>query len=286
MEAIKKDVFPSQHQNMQPGKESEMNPLPQFISPSYKASGKLEGKVAIITGGDSGIGRAIATLYAMEGADIVIVYLNENEDAKVTEQEVLKLGKRCLKIPLDLKQEENSQKVVDMTLKEFGKIDILINNAAVQYPQNSIVDITKDQMMHTFESNFFSYFYLTKATLPHLKKGSSIINTTSITAFEGHPTLIDYSATKGAILTFTRSMALSLVKQEIRVNAVAPGPIWTPLIVSSFSAEDVKTFGSTAPMGRAGQPCEVAPMYVLLASEDSTYITGQVFHINGGKVVN
>lgn len=286
MEAVKKDVFPSQHQNRHPGKESEMNPLPLYINPTYKASGKLEGKVAIITGGDSGIGRAIAILYAKEGADVAIVYLNENDDAMLTEQEVLKLGKRCLKIQVDLKQEAESQKVVELTLKEFSKIDILVNNAGVQYTQNSLLDITKDQMIHTFESNVFSIFYLTKAVLPHLKQGSSIIHTTSITAFEGNPTLIDYSASKGAILTFTRSMALSLVKQEIRVNAVAPGPIWTPLIVSSFSAEEVKTFGSTTPMGRAGQPCELAPMYVFLASEDSTYITGQVFHVNGGKVVN
>lgn len=286
MENVKKDVFPPQHQNRQPGKESEMNPRPIYDNENYKSAGKLEGKVVIITGGDSGIGRAIAILYAREGADIVIVYLNENDDAKETQESVFNFGKKCLLIPTDLKNEQSSADIVSAVIKEFGKIDILVNNAAVQYPQNSILDITKEQMMHTFESNFFSYFYMTKAVIPYLQKGSSIINTTSVTAFEGHETLIDYSSTKGAILAFTRSMALSLVKQEIRVNAVAPGPVWTPLIVSSFSSEEIKTFGSTTPMARAGQPCEISPIYVFLASDDSSYITGQVFHINGGTVIN
>lgn len=286
MENTKKDTFPEQHQNRQPGRESEMNPLPIFDNKDYKAAGKLEAKVAIITGGDSGIGRAIAIAYAKEGADIAIVYLNENDDARETEKTLSDYGKKCLRIPLNLKEEQSSIDVVSMVMQEFGRIDILVNNAGVQYPQNSILDITRDQMLHTFESNFFSCFYMTKAVLPYIQKGCSIINTTSITAFKGHETLIDYSATKGAILSFTRSMALSLVKQEIRVNAIAPGPIWTPLIVSSFSAEDVKTFGSTTPMARAGQPCELAPAYVFLASDDSSYITGQVLHINGGNIIN
>lgn len=286
MENPKRDVFPEQHQNQQPGKESGMTPAPQFDSKAYKASGRLEGKAAIITGGDSGIGRAVAIAFAKEGADVAIVYLKENDDARETEELIFGYGRKCIAIAADLKQEQESANAVDRVTAKLGKIDILVNNAAVQYPQNSILDITKDQMIHTFESNIFSCFYMTKAVLPHLQKGSSIINTTSITAFEGHPTLIDYSATKGAILSFTRSMALSLVGQEIRVNAVAPGPVWTPLIVSSFSAEEVKTFGSTTPMGRAAQPCELAPAYVFLASEDSSYITGQVFHVNGGTVIN
>ena len=286
MENTKKDTFPPQHQNRQPGKETEMNPAPVFDDKNYKASGKLEGKTAIITGGDSGIGRAVAIAYAKEGADIAIVHLNENDDARETEELVIGYGRQCLNIPADLKQEQESERVVNEVIQRFDKIDILVNNAGVQYPQNSILDITKDQMVHTFESNIFSCFYLTKAALPHMQKGGAIINTTSVTAFEGHEALIDYSATKGAIVSFTRSMALSLAKQEIRVNAVAPGPVWTPLIVSSFSAEEVKTFGSTTPMQRAAQPCELAPAYVFLASCDSSYISGQVIHVNGGKVIN
>lgn len=286
MENPKKDIFPPQHQNRQPGKESEMNPVPQFDNPDYKAAGKLSGKVALITGGDSGIGRAIATLYAKEGAEVAIVHLKENDDADKTEQAISAHGRKCLKIPADLKQEQQAADAVTKTVQEFGRVDILVNNAGVQYPQNSILDIMKDQLLHTFESNFYSYFYMTKAVLPYFKAGSAIINTASITAFEGSPTLIDYSSTKGAIVAFTRSMALSLAKQEIRVNAVAPGPVWTPLIVSSFSAEEVKSFGSTTPMGRAGQPCELAPVYVFLASCDSTFISGQIFHVNGGMIIN
>jgi len=286
MESPKKDTFPPQHQDRQPGKESEMNPRPQFDNPAYKAAGKLQDKVAVITGGDSGIGRAVAVAYAKEGADIAIFYLNENDDANETEQAVTHIGRRCLKIQVDLKQEPDVACAVEQVIKEFGKIDILVNNAGVQYPQNSVSDISKDQLYHTFESNIFSCFYMVKAALPHLGKGSSIINTASITAFEGHPTLIDYSATKGAILSFTRSLSLSLTKQEIRVNAIAPGPVWTPLIVSSFSETEVKTFGSTTPMTRAGQPSELAPAYVFLACEDSIYMSGQVLHINGGMIIN
>jgi len=286
MESPKKDTFPPQHQDRQPGRESEMDPRPQFDNPAYKAAGKLQDKVAVITGGDSGIGRAVAVAYAKEGADIAIFYLNENDDANETEQAVTHIGRRCLKIQVDLKQEPDVTCAVEQVVKEFGKIDILVNNAGVQYPQNSVSDISKDQLYHTFESNIFSCLYMVKAVLPHLGKGSSIINTTSITAFEGHPTLIDYSATKGAILSFTRSLSLSLTKQEIRVNAIAPGPVWTPLIVSSFSETEVKTFGSTTPMTRAGQPSELAPAYVFLACEDSIYMSGQVLHINGGMIIN
>ena len=286
MENQKKDVFPPQHQNRQPGKESEMNPLPLFDDPTYKAAGKLKGKTAIITGGDSGIGRAVAIAFAKEGADVAIVHLRENDDAAKTEQAVTALGQRCLVIAADLKQEAACCEVVDQVTHAFNHLDILVNNAAVQYPQNSLLDITKDQVMHTIESNFLSYFFMTKAALPHLQAGSAIINTTSVTAFKGNERLIDYASTKGAIVAFTRSMALSLAKQEIRVNAVAPGPVWTPLIVSSFTAEEVKTFGSDTPMGRAAQPCELAPAYVFLASSDAMYMSGEVMHLNGGNIIN
>ena len=286
MENTKKEIFPEQHQNRHPGKESEMTPAPIFDNKKYKAAGKLDGKVAVISGGDSGIGRAVAIAFAKEGADVAIIHLRENDDAMETEKSVREYKKKCLVIAADLRTEQTSADIAGKIAAEYNKIDILVNNAGVQYPQNSILEISGDQMKHTFESNFFSCFYLTKAVLPHMQKGGSIINTTSVTAFEGHETLIDYSATKGAIVSFTRSMALSLVKQEIRVNAVAPGPVWTPLIVSSFSAEEVKTFGSTTPMARAAQPCELAPAYVFLASDDSNYMTGQALHINGGKIIN
>lgn len=281
-----KDVFPPQHQNQQPGKESSMDPIPVCESPDYKAAGKLNGKKAIITGGDSGIGRAVAIAFAKEGADVAIIYLNENSDAQETKKLVEAKGVKCLPIAADLKDEHAAAEAAALAAKELGGLDILVNNAAVQYPQNSILDITADQLHHTFESNFFSYFYMTKALLPHLKGGSAIVNTSSITAFEGSETLIDYSATKGAIVSFTRSMAMSLVKQNIRVNAVAPGPVWTPLIVSSFTPERVKTFGSDTPMQHAAQPYELAPAYVFLASTDSSNITGQILHINSGKVIN
>ena len=286
MENPKKDVFTAQHQDRQPGKESEMTPAPVYESKEYKPAGKLEGKVAVISGGDSGIGKAVAVNFAREGADIAIVYLKENDDARETEELITGYGRKCCRIAADLKQESEAAGVVNTIINQLGKIDILINNAAVQYPQNSILDIDKDQLAHTFESNIFSYFYMTKAVLPHLKGGSSIINTASVTAFEGSPTLIDYSATKGAIVAFTRSMALSLVSCGIRVNATAPGPVWTPLIVSSFSQQYVQTFGSTTPMQRAAQPYELAPLYVYLASPDSSNVTGQVIHINSGTIVN
>lgn len=280
------DTFPPQHQDRQPGREAEMHPLPQYDNPNYKAAGKLQGKKALITGGDSGIGRAIAIAYAKEGADVAIVHLCENSDAQETVQSVEKLGRKCIALKFDLRTEQNAFDAVEQAVSQLGGVDILINNAGVQFPQNCITDITEQQLLNTFQSNFFSYFYMTQAVLPHLSKGCSIINTTSITAFEGKPTLIDYSATKGAIVSFTRSVALSLVGQEIRVNAVAPGPVWTPLIVSSFSAEEVKTFGSTTPMQRAAQPYELAPAYVFLGCEDSSNISGQIIHVNGGTIIN
>ncbi|HWS42798.1 MAG TPA: SDR family oxidoreductase [Pseudoflavonifractor sp.] len=280
------DTFPPQHQDRQPGREAEMNPPPQYDNPSYKASGKLAGKKAMITGGDSGIGRAVAMAYAKEGADVAIVHLCENSDAQDTVRAVEALGRICRPIQADLRTEENAVNAVNQAVTQLGGLDILVNNAAVQYPQNSILDITKEQLANTFESNFFSCFYVTKAALPHLSRGGAIVNTASITAFEGKPTLIDYSATKGAVVSFTRSMALSLVDLGVRVNAVAPGPVWTPLIVSSFSPQEVQTFGSTSPMKRAAQPYELAPAYVFLACDDSSNISGQILHVNGGTIIN
>ena len=280
--------FPKQHQNCHPGLEYVMEPRPISENVNYKGSNKLLDKVAIITGGDSGIGRAVAYAFAKEGADIVIAYLNEDEDAKETCEHVKTLGRRCILVKGDLQSEENCKKVIQKAIDEFNKIDILVNNHAVQYIKQSILDIDEEQLDKTFRTNIYSFFYLVKAALPHLKKNSSIINTTSVTAFKGEELLIDYSATKGAILAFTRSLSQSLVKDNIRVNAVAPGPIWTPLITSSFNEEEVETFGSLrskVPMDRAGQPYEVATAYVYLASDDSIYMTGQVLHVNGGNVI-
>lgn len=278
-------AFPPQEQPRQPGFEYEMNPLPISEHPAYQGSGKLRGKVAIITGGDSGIGRAVAYSFVKEGAKVVIVYFDEHQDAQITEKRIQELGGESLLIPIDLREEKSAQVVVDKTLEAFGKIDILVNNHAVQFVQKSILDITAEQLLNTFQTNIFSFFYLVKAVLPHLQCGSSIINTTSITAYDGHKKLIDYSSTKGAIVTFTRSLSLSLVKKGIRVNAVAPGPIWTPLIPASFSAKEVMKFGVDTPMKRAGQPFELAPTYVYLASDDSRYVSGQVLHVNGGQMV-
>ena len=268
-------TFPAQHQNVQPGIEFEMKPSPIFENPNYIPSNKLCDKVAIISGGDSGIGRAISVLFAKEGADIVISYLNEHEDANYTKQIIEGLGRKCLLIPGDLRNENLSSYIAQTTMDTFGKIDILVNNCAVQYPQNSILDISSNQLRDTFETNIFTFFYLTKAVLPYLEANSSIINTASITAFGGKKNLIDYSATKGAIMTFTKSLSLSLADQKIRVNAVAPGPVWTPLIPSSFSGQEVEVFGTEVPLKRAGQPFELAPAYLYLASDDSRYVTGQ-----------
>ena len=278
-------TFSKQHQNVQPGIENQMQPVPIFDNPNYVPSGKLRDKVAIISGGDSGIGRAIGVLFAKEGANIVISYLNEHDDANYTKSLVESYGIKCILISGDLKDENTSAQIANVAMSSFGKIDILINNCAVQFPQNSILDITSEQLKNTFETNIFSYFYLTKSVLPFLEANSSIINTTSVTAFEGNKTLIDYSATKGAISVFTKSLALSLSDQKIRVNAVAPGPIWTPLIPSSFSENEVEVFGSDVPLKIAGQPFEVAPAYLYLASDDSRYVTGQIIHVNGGTMV-
>ena len=278
-------TFIAQHQNVQPGMEYEMKPAPIFENPNYVTSNKLKDKVVIISGGDSGIGRAISVLFAKEGADIVINYLNEHEDANYTKKIIEECGRKCLLISGDLRDENLSSYIVDTTLKTFGKIDVLINNCGIQFPQNSILDISSKQLKDTFETNFFTFFYLTRAVLPHLKANSSIINTTSITAFTGNEKLIDYSATKGAITTFTKSLALSLANQSIRVNAVSPGPIWTPLIPSSFNRQEVEIFGTKTPLGRAGQPFELAPAYLYLASDDSRFMTGQIIHVNGGTIV-
>ncbi len=281
-----KPVNPPQHQDRQPGIESQMHPEPVYESDTYKAGGKLKGKAAIITGGDSGIGRAAAVAFAKEGADVAIVYLNEHEDAKTTKAAIEKAGVRCLLIAGDVGDEAFCKSVVEQTVGAFGKLDILVNNAAEQHVQQKLEDITSEQLVKTFTTNVFSMFYLTIVALPHLQAGSSIINTASITAYRGNPQLIDYSATKGAIVSFTRALAVNLAGQGIRVNGVAPGPIWTPLIPATFPADKVAEFGSDTPMQRPGQPHELAAAYVYLASEDSSYMSGQFLHINGGEIVN
>lgn len=278
-------TFPPQHQERQPGLEYIMNPRPIFDYEGYRGSGKLQGKVGIITGGDSGIGRAVAVAFAKEGAAVAIIYLEERVDAAETQNYIEQLGGYCLPIEGDLRNPEFCRQAVARVINTFGRIDILINNAGVQFPQASILDISDQQLENTFRTNIFSFFYMTKAALPYLKSGAAIINTASITAYRGTPVLIDYSSTKGAIVSFTRSLSLSLEGQGIRVNAIAPGPIWTPLIVSSYSAEYVKTFGLDTPMKRAGQPFELAPAYVYLASDDSRHVSGQTIHVNGGVIV-
>ena len=277
---------PPQHQEQQPGLEHKLRPRPRADDASYRGSGKLENKAALITGGDSGIGRAVAIFFAKEGADVAIVYLNEHKDAEEAKSMVEEQGRTCVLIAGDIVDEEFCRNAVQRTIDQFKRLDILVNNAAVQFPQESITEITAEQLQRTFATNIFSMFYLVKAALPHLKQGSAIINTTSVTSYRGSPQLIDYASTKGAIVSFTRSLAHSLVEKGIRVNAVAPGPIWTPLIASTFPPDKVAKFGSDVPMGRAGEPEEVAPSYVFLASDDSSYITGQVLHPNGGEIVN
>jgi NAD(P)-dependent dehydrogenase (short-subunit alcohol dehydrogenase family) len=276
---------PPQKQNKQPGLESLMNPRPIYDNVNYKGANRLKDKTALITGGDSGIGKAVAVAYAKEGADIAIVYFDEHEDAKETQKIIQEKGRKCVLISGDIGDESFCIRAVENVIKELGKVDIIINNAGVQYPQNSIEDITSQQLEKTFRTNVFGMFYMTKAAMPHLKDGSIIINTSSITAYKGNKTLIDYSSTKGAITSFTRSMALSLASRNIRVNSVAPGPIWTPLIPSSFSKEEVGEFGTDTEMGRPGQPVEVSEAYVFLASEGSSFTSGETIHINGGKLV-
>jgi len=281
----KASTQPPQQQDRRPGLESAMTPKPAS-HPTHPGCGRLEGKVGLITGGDSGIGRAVAIAFAREGADVAIVYLNEHDDAKETQRLVEQEGRRCLAIAGDVGDEQVCRDAVDRTVREFGRLDILVNNAAEQHPQDSLEQITADQLERTFRTNIFSYFYMGKAALPHLKEGSTIINTTSVTAYKGSPQLLDYSSTKGAIVAFTRSLSQALADKRIRVNAVAPGPIWTPLIPSTFPAEKVATFGADVPLQRPGQPDEIAPSYVFLASDDASYTTGQVLHPNGGTVLN
>ena len=281
-----KKLQPRQHQRRRPGREHQMKPRPKAEDKKHRGSGKLRNKVAIITGGDSGIGRAVAIAFAKEGADVAIVYLEEHKDPNETKRLVEENGLRCLLVSGDVGQEDFCRKAVGQIVKELDKIDILVNNAAEQHPQESIEKITEKQLERTFRTNIFSFFFMTKAAMKYLSKGGAIINTTSVTAYKGSAHLLDYSSTKGAITAFTRSLSQALADKRIRVNGVAPGPIWTPLIPSTFSPEEVETFGSDVPLGRPGQPEEVAPSYVFLASDDSSYVTGQILHPNGGTVVN
>ncbi|WP_018476324.1 SDR family oxidoreductase [Pontibacter roseus] len=283
--ANKPESLPPQKQEKQPGDEHKMTPQPEYIRENYKGSDKLKGKVALITGGDSGIGRAVAVHFAREGADVAIVYLNEDKDAKDTLGLIEKEGRKGLIIAGDIGDEAFCKKAVQQAVKELGKLDILVNNAAEQHEQSDLKDISKDQLQRTFQTNIFSMFYMTKAALEHMKEGSTIVNSTSVTSYRGSDHLMDYASTKGAITAFTRSLSANLAEKNIRVNAVAPGPIWTPLIPASFDEDKVKEFGQNVPLKRPGQPSEVAPAYVLLASEDGSYITGQVIHVNGGEQV-
>lgn len=283
---MSEQTLPPQHQEHRPGREHRMHPEPVYYSDTYRPAGKLEGRVAIVTGADSGIGRAVAIYFAKEGADIVGLYLEEHEDAELTRQEVEKTGRQILMYAGDVDDAALCKRIVDETLERFGRIDVLVNNAGEQHPRENLEDIPEEQWEKTFRTNIFGMFQLTKAVLPHLQEGASIINTTSVTAYKGSPALLDYSSTKGAITAFTRSLSMNVAPRGIRVNGVAPGPIWTPLIPSTFDEDDVEKFGSNTPMKRPGQPAELAPTYVYLACEDSSYVSGQVLHVNGGTVVN
>ncbi|WP_179377159.1 SDR family oxidoreductase [Winogradskyella wichelsiae] len=277
-----KKEFPEQNQT-QPGKAHKMNPEPTLMRPSYKGSDKLKDKVALVTGGDSGIGASTVLHFAKEGAHIVLVYLEETKDAQSIKAEVEQMGSKCLLIKTDLSHEVNCIHCLQACIEEYGQLNIVVNNAAMQFPQDSLLDITKKQLHKTFETNIYPYFYLTKAALEYLTEGDTIINTSSVTAYRGSEHLVDYASTKGAIVGFTRSLSAQLASKKIRVNGVAPGPIWTPLIPSSF--DDISDFGQDTPLGRAGQPSEVGPAYVFLASEDNSYITGQFIHVNGGEII-
>jgi NAD(P)-dependent dehydrogenase (short-subunit alcohol dehydrogenase family) len=275
---------PPQEQKRQPGRENKMVPRPDF-EPHYAGSGRLDGKTALITGGDSGIGRAVSVLFAREGANVAIVYLEEDEDAKKTKSLVEDEGQECLLIKGDIGSAKFCADAVKQTVKKFGGLDVLVNNAAEQHEDEDVEQISEKQLDRTFRTNLYGYFFMTQAALPHLKKGSTIVNTASITAYRGHPSLVDYASTKGAVVTFTRSLASQLADKGIRVNGVAPGPIWTPLIPASFDADTVAKFGTDVPLKRAGQPNEVAPCHLFLACEDSSYMTGQMLHPNGGEAV-
>lgn len=277
---------PPQHQRRQPGREHEMQPRPQSRAAEYLAAGKLKDQAAIVTGGDSGIGRAVCVAFAKEGANVAVMYLNEREDAAETKRLVEQQGRRCLLIDGDVGDHDFCREAVSQAVETFGRLDILVNNAAEQHPVKGFEEISDEQLHRTFQTNIFGYFYMAREALQYLGPGGRIINTTSVTAYEGNPRLIDYSSTKGAIVAFTRSLALALAQRDIRVNAVAPGPIWTPLIPSTYGEDHVGGFGANTAMGRPGQPDEVAPCYVFLASSDSSYMTGQVLHPNGGRIVN
>lgn len=285
-ESSDKTLRPPQHQDRQPGLETEMTPRPQSMAQHYVGSNKLLDKVAIVTGGDSGIGRATAISFAKEGAHVAIVYLDEHEDARQTRDAILEAGRQCLLLAGDLGEPACVEEVVRKTVEVFGRIDILVNNAAEQHPRDSIEEVTREQLEKTFRTNFFALFDLCRCALPYMPAGSCIINTTSVTAYRGSSHLLDYAASKGAIVSFTRSLSTQLAERNIRVNAVAPGPVWTPLIPSTFDAEKVASFGADVPLARAAQPDEIAPCFVFLAARDSSYMTGQVLHPNGGEVVN
>ncbi|SDE00229.1 NAD(P)-dependent dehydrogenase, short-chain alcohol dehydrogenase family [Mucilaginibacter pineti] len=273
-------------QNKQPGIEAKMDPAPEYIKPAYIGANKLQDKVALVTGGDSGIGRAVSVHFAREGADVAIVYFNEDVDAKETQRLVEAEGRKCLLLKGDVKKSAFCKKAVAQTVSKLGKLNILVNNAGIQVPQKDPKAIDEKQLDDTFRTNIFAYFHFANEALKYLTEGDCIINTTSVTAYRSSPNLIDYSSTKGAITSFTRSLATNLTVKGIRVNAVAPGPVWTPLIVATFDEEKIKSFGSETAMKRAGQPSELAPAYVFLASDDASFITGQVIHVNGGEVVN
>lgn len=278
--------MPGDTQSQQPGSEAEMTLAPVVIRDGYQGSGRLRGKVALISGGDSGIGRAVAVHFAREGADVAVIYLDETEDARATLAMIEAEGQRGLLLAGDIGDHAFCKDAVRRTVERLGGLNVLVNNAAEQHPQESVEDITPEQLERTFRTNIFAMFYLVQAALSHLQAGDSVINTTSVTAYRGSPGLLDYSSTKGAIVAFTRSLSGQLAKRQIRVNAVAPGPIWTPLIPSTFDTDKVASFGQDVPLGRAGQPAEVAPAFVFLASDDASYVTGQVIHPNGGEIIN
>ena len=281
----KRQLRKPQHQ-VRPGHEKKLEPPPVFDYPEKNGNNKLKGKIALITGADSGIGRAVAVLFAKEGADIAIAYLNEHKDARDTAAIIKDYNRKCILIPGDLSNEKHCKAVIKKVIRDHKRIDILVNNAALHYENKSLEDLTTRELLKTFSTNIFSYFWLTREALPYMKRNSCIINTASVTAYRGSGGLIDYASTKGAIVSFTRSLSSNLVKKGIRVNGVAPGPIWTPLIASSFPRKKVAMFGSDVPMGRAGEPAEVAPAYLFLASDDASYITGQFIHPNGGEIIN